>query len=198
MPIHLDHLAVAATDKQHSATFLTTLLGLPEPTAWGPFLSIQLDDGVHLDYAEPGVEFPGQHYALLVTDDVFDAALERIRTDGVPYSAGPGGPTGEINHNHGGRGVYFDDPDGHHFELITQPYGAPVGRSFRGDEVVPERALAPPGLSGARDRSRRPADDVPQSIPCGTPEVGRWPSASGDSERCLVDVSEAGLQLARR
>jgi hypothetical protein len=36
------------------------------------------------------------------------------------------------------------------------------------------------------------------SIPCGTPEVGRWPSASGDSERCQVDVSEAGLQLARR
>jgi hypothetical protein len=33
---------------------------------------------------------------------------------------------------------------------------------------------------------------------CGTPEVGRWPSASGDSERCLVDVSKAGLQLARR
>jgi predicted metal-binding membrane protein len=31
-----------------------------------------------------------------------------------------------------------------------------------------------------------------------TPEVGRWASASGDSERCLVDVSEAGLQLARR
>jgi hypothetical protein len=31
-----------------------------------------------------------------------------------------------------------------------------------------------------------------------TPEVGRWPSASGDSERCLVDESEAGLQLARR
>jgi catechol 2,3-dioxygenase-like lactoylglutathione lyase family enzyme len=120
-PFIFDHLAVA-TDKQRSASFLATLLGLPEPTVWGPFLSIHLDDGVHLDYAEPGVEFPGQHYALLVTDDIFDAALERIRTDGVPYSAGPGGPTGEINHNHGGRGVYFDDPDGHHFALITQPY----------------------------------------------------------------------------
>jgi predicted ester cyclase len=39
---------------------------------------------------------------------------------------------------------------------------------------------------------------VSDAIPCGTPEVGRWASASGDSERCLVDVSEAGLQLARR
>jgi catechol 2,3-dioxygenase-like lactoylglutathione lyase family enzyme len=55
---------------------------------------------------------------------VFDRALERLRAGDVPISAGPGGPAGEINHNHGGRGVYFDDPAGHHFELITQPYGA--------------------------------------------------------------------------
>jgi hypothetical protein len=34
------------------------------------------------------------------------------------------GPEGEINHNHGGRGVYFDDPSGRHFELITKPYGS--------------------------------------------------------------------------
>ncbi|HWG25635.1 MAG TPA: VOC family protein, partial [Actinospica sp.] len=92
--------------------------------ARGPFLSLTLDDGIRLDYAEPGVEFPGQHYALLVSDDVFDRALERIKANGVPYRAGPGHAPGEINTNHGGRGVYFDDPSGHHFELITQPYGA--------------------------------------------------------------------------
>lgn len=55
--------------------------------------------------------------------DVFHHALERIKADGVPYSAGPGHTPGEINHNHGGRGVYFDDSSGHHFELITQRYG---------------------------------------------------------------------------
>jgi hypothetical protein len=52
MPIHFNHLAVAAKDKHDSATFLTSLLGLPEPTSWGPFLSIYLDDGVHLDYVD--------------------------------------------------------------------------------------------------------------------------------------------------
>ena len=41
-----------------------------------------------------------------------------------PAMAGPGHTPNEINTNHGGRGVYFDDPAGHHFELITQPYGA--------------------------------------------------------------------------
>ncbi len=125
MPIHFNHLAVAAKDKQQSATFLANLLGLPEPTAWGPFLSVTLDDRVRLDYAEPGIEFPGQHYALLVSDDVFDRALERIKAQGVEFWADPRMRSpNEINTNHGGRGVYFDDPSGHHFELITQPYGA--------------------------------------------------------------------------
>lgn len=129
MSVQFDHLAVAAEDKLASASFLTSLLGLPEPTSWGPFVSVHLDGGVHFDYAEPGIAFPGQHYALLVSDDVFDYALERIRTGGIAHSAGPGHTPGEINHNHGGRGVYFDDPSGHHFELITQPYGADQQRS---------------------------------------------------------------------
>jgi catechol 2,3-dioxygenase-like lactoylglutathione lyase family enzyme len=122
--VHFNHLAIAAADKHRSATFLTSLLGLPDPTSWGPFVSVHLDDGVHLDYAEPGIEFPGQHYALLVSDEIFDHAVDWITADGIAYWAGPGHTPGEINHNHGGRGVYFDDPSGHHFELITQPYGA--------------------------------------------------------------------------
>jgi catechol 2,3-dioxygenase-like lactoylglutathione lyase family enzyme len=124
MSVRFDHVAVAARDKQRSALFLCNLLGLPEPDSWGPFVSVRLDDGVHLDYAEPGIEFPGQHYALLVTDEVFDHALAAIEQQGLMFSAGPKGPEGEINHNHGGRGVYFDDPSGHHFELITKPYGS--------------------------------------------------------------------------
>jgi catechol 2,3-dioxygenase-like lactoylglutathione lyase family enzyme len=124
MSVHFNHVAVAAENKQRSAAFLASLLGLAEPSSWGPFVSVHLDGGVHLDYAEPGIDFPGQHYALLVSDDVFDRAIDRIRTDGVAFSAGPGTSPGEINYNHGGRGVYFDDPSGHHFELITQPYGA--------------------------------------------------------------------------
>lgn len=57
VPVEFNHLAIAAKDKQQSATFLKNLLGPPEPTSWGPFLSLTLDDGIRLDYAEPGVEF---------------------------------------------------------------------------------------------------------------------------------------------
>jgi hypothetical protein len=45
---------------------------------------------------------------------------------------------------------------------------------------------------------RKDSTSSHKPIPCWTLEVGRWPSASGDSERCLVDVPEAGPQLARR
>jgi hypothetical protein len=31
---------------------------------------------------------------------------------------------GEINHNDGGRGVYFLSPDGHYLEIITRRYGS--------------------------------------------------------------------------
>jgi hypothetical protein len=29
-----------------------------------------------------------------------------------------------FNTNHGGRGVYFQDPAGHNLEVITRPYGS--------------------------------------------------------------------------
>jgi catechol 2,3-dioxygenase-like lactoylglutathione lyase family enzyme len=81
MSVRFDHVAIAVNDRQGSARFLSSLLGLPEPSSWGPFVSVHLDDGVHLDYAEPGIDFPGQHYALLVSDEVFDHALDQLRND---------------------------------------------------------------------------------------------------------------------
>ena len=125
MSVQFDHVAIAANDKVRSATFLSGLLGLPDPVPGGPFLSVHLEGGVHLDYADVPFEFPGQHYALLVSDDVFDRALAGLQADGATYWPDPRmSVEGEINHHHGGRGVYFDDPAGHHFELITAPYGA--------------------------------------------------------------------------
>jgi len=43
----------------------------------------------------------------------------------VPYCADPGRRrVGVINTRDGGRGVYFQDPDGHLLELLTRPYGS--------------------------------------------------------------------------
>ena len=65
-----------------------------------------------------------QHYAFLVDDETFDAISERLKARGVDYYADPGcHRRGEINHNDGGRGTYFADPDGHLMEILTVPYG---------------------------------------------------------------------------
>ena len=123
MSIELNHTIVAARDKQASAGFLAGILGIAAGAPWGPFVPVQLANRVTLDYMTVPEVRP-QHYAFLVSDAEFDAAFARIRDAGLTYYADPGKQQpGEINHRHGGRGVYFDDPDGHFMELLTAPYG---------------------------------------------------------------------------
>ena len=123
MPIELNHIIIPARDKQASAAFLAGILGLPVGQRWGPFIPMRVANGVTLDYADAN-EFHSHHCAFLVSDEEFDAAFGRIRDGGISYWADPAHTKpGQINHLYGGRGVYFDDPDGHNMELITQPYG---------------------------------------------------------------------------
>jgi catechol 2,3-dioxygenase-like lactoylglutathione lyase family enzyme len=52
-------------------------------------------------------------------------AFGRIRERDLAYWADPGrSRRGAINHRDGGRGLYFEDPDGHLLEIITRPYGS--------------------------------------------------------------------------
>jgi catechol 2,3-dioxygenase-like lactoylglutathione lyase family enzyme len=80
---------------------------------------------VSLDFHEADGEIASQHYAFLIGDDDFDEIFGRIRERGLDHWADPfRSQAGEINHNDGGRGVYFEDPDGHLLEIITRPYGS--------------------------------------------------------------------------
>jgi catechol 2,3-dioxygenase-like lactoylglutathione lyase family enzyme len=126
MSIRFDHTIIPARDKQESARFFTEMFGLEAAHEDGFFLSVTLADGAHIDFAEPPVDFPPHHYAFLIDERDFDALLARIEQRGLPHWADPRMARTGINHNHGGRGVYFDDPSGHHLEAITQPYGADV------------------------------------------------------------------------
>ncbi|WP_018599051.1 VOC family protein [Mycobacterium sp. 155] len=126
MAISFNHTIVAAKDRQQSADFFTDLFGLPSAKEFGPFLAVTLNHGVSLDYAQAGPDeaVRPQHYAFLVSEDEFDAIFGRIRDRGLQYWADPRAVRpGEINHNDGGRGVYFEDPSGHRLEIITRPYG---------------------------------------------------------------------------
>ena len=125
MSISLNHTIVWCRDKKLSAHYLTQLFGLAEPHSFGPFLVVDMANGLSLDYHDVDGEISSQHYAFLVTEDEFDAIFGRIQSNGQDYWADPGlNRVGEINHNDGGRGVYFKDPDGHLLEIITRPYGS--------------------------------------------------------------------------
>ncbi len=126
MSVELNHTIVFARDKVKSAAFLAGILGLPVGQQWGPFVPVQVSNGVTLDYAD-AEDIQSQHYAFLLNEDEFDAAFIRIQEADVTYYADPfHRHSGEINHNFGGRGVYFNDPEGHNMELMTTPYDIPA------------------------------------------------------------------------
>jgi catechol 2,3-dioxygenase-like lactoylglutathione lyase family enzyme len=125
MTITLNHTIVWCHDQKVSAGFLTDLFGLPPAVHWGPFEIVEVANGVSLDYHELDGEIPSQHYAFLVSEDEFDAIFGRIVERGLEHWADPAKQrAGAINRDDGGRGVYFDDPDGHFLEIITRPYGS--------------------------------------------------------------------------
>lgn len=123
----LNHLIVWCTDKQRGADHLVGVLGLEPPRDFaGQFLVVDLGNGVSLDYANSsGRTLTPQHLAFLVTEPEFDAIYGRLQERAIDHWADPSKQTpGEINRHDGGRGVYWEDPDGHLLEIITQPYGA--------------------------------------------------------------------------
>ena len=125
MPVQLNHTIVYCRDQQASAAFMSEVFGLPEAPRFGPFLVVEMANGVSLDYMDVDIDIPLQHYAFLVSEDEFDAIFGRVKERDLQYWADPHqNEPGEINHHDGGRGVYFPDPDGHLLEIITRPYGS--------------------------------------------------------------------------
>ncbi|BBC98116.1 MULTISPECIES: VOC family protein [Streptomyces] len=125
MSVDLNHTIVHARDNRESARFFTEIVGLDITGEWGPFVAVALDNGVTLDFATvPEDRITPQHYAFLVSEQEFDAAYARITERGIEHYADPHQKhPGTINHNDGGKGVYFMDPVGHAMELLTVPYG---------------------------------------------------------------------------
>ncbi|HET6856852.1 MAG TPA: VOC family protein [Streptomyces sp.] len=124
MAAELNHTVVLAEDKHASAQFIADILGLKVDAPFGPFVPVDVSNGVTLDYYtnEDG-PIASQHYAFLVPDEEFDTMIGRIEAAGVTYFADPGHTEpGQINRLFGGRGAYFDDPNGHNMEIITRPY----------------------------------------------------------------------------
>jgi extradiol dioxygenase family protein len=126
MPAQLNHTIVHAKDMVTSANFLADILGLPKPKPFGPFMVVDTANGVSLDFiSAEDHEIIVEHYAFLVSEAEFDEIFGRIKDREIDYYAGPARRAkGQINRHDGGRGVYWEDPNGHVLEIITQPYGS--------------------------------------------------------------------------
>jgi catechol 2,3-dioxygenase-like lactoylglutathione lyase family enzyme len=123
--VQLNHTIVWCRDRDRSAAFFVEIFGRPTPAAFGPFLVVELDNGVSLDFHSTDDEIVPQHYAFLVGEDDFDSIFGRVVERNLDHWADPArSRPGAINHRDGGRGVYFPDPDGHFLEIITRPYGS--------------------------------------------------------------------------
>ncbi|MGH9294973.1 MAG: VOC family protein [Acidimicrobiales bacterium] len=124
MAVKLDHTIVPSRDKHASAAFITRVLGLEPPGEFGHFVTVEVANGVSLDYDDAD-EVRSHHYAFLVADDDFEPIFERVKDEEITYYADPGHRrAGELNTRDNGRGFYFSDPDGHNMEVLTRRYGS--------------------------------------------------------------------------
>jgi hypothetical protein len=123
MTVQLNHTIVHVSDKHRAAEELAEILGVEPPTTYGPFRVLMLANGVSLDFADDHGGPVGQHYAFLVGEDEFDQVRMRLVARGLTYWADPFHRREGENDNDGGRGLYWEGPDGHNLEIITVPYG---------------------------------------------------------------------------
>lgn len=122
--MHLDHTIISARDRHRSAAFLAEILGLPPARQLGHFAVVRVGP-TSIDFVDAQAPIAQRHFAFLVSEAEFDAIFARIRAQQLPYWADPGrNRGGQINHWDDGRGLYFDDPDGHLLEILTRPYGS--------------------------------------------------------------------------
>lgn len=125
MRIELDHFIVSSHDKVASARCLAELLGVPwmEAAPLGPFSPVFINEGLTLDFIDTDEHFPVEHYCFRVSEQDFDAVLARLQAAGIPYRADVRGPVDmRISTAFGGRGVYWNVPDGHQWEMLTVSY----------------------------------------------------------------------------
>lgn len=124
MAVELDHFIVSARDKVAAARKLGELLGVPwAASGIGPFAPVYLNDGLTLDFIQTDEPFPVEHFCFRVSDAAFDAILARIRAAGIDYRSTVRGPVDrKVDTQFGGRGVYWNVPEGHQWEMLTVSY----------------------------------------------------------------------------
>jgi catechol 2,3-dioxygenase-like lactoylglutathione lyase family enzyme len=137
MAIQLDHLIVPSKDRVAAARRLGSLLGVAwaEQGSVGPFSPVYVSEELTLDFDQWKDEVPKQHYCFRVSEVEFDVIFARIKEAGIAYRSLPHGPDDyKVNPSFGGKLIYWSEPDGHVWELLTVSYERqPAQPAPRGD-----------------------------------------------------------------
>jgi len=128
MTIQLDHTIVPSHNKMASAKLLAELLGVPwAESGPGPFSPVYVNDGLTLDFIQTDEHFPIYHFCFRVEQEEFDSILERIKAAGIKFRSTVRGPVDmQINTQLGGSSIYWNEPDGHQWEMLTVSYARPA------------------------------------------------------------------------
>lgn len=125
----LDHLIVPSKDQHRSAELLAKLLDVAwEPEAMGMFSAVYVNDSLTIDFGERE-GFDTHHYCFMVTDEEFDAVHRRLQELGVAYRSSPHGPMDMKVNTENGKNLFWPDPDGHNWEILTVSYARPAGQT---------------------------------------------------------------------
>lgn len=124
MAIELDHVIVSARDQRAAAKRLGELLGVRwAESGVGPFSPVYVNEGLTLDFIDDEGPIQVQHFCFRVGESEFDAILARIKAAGIGYRSAVRGPEdSKVNTQYGGRMVYWNEPDGHQWEMLTVSY----------------------------------------------------------------------------
>ena len=124
MTIQLDHVIISARNRDASAKMLADLLGVPcGPASIGPFFAVYINDDLTLDFIETDEPFPVEHFCFRVDDNSFDNILAKIKAAGIAYRSLVHGPVNnQISTDFGGRAIYWNEPEGHQWEILTVSY----------------------------------------------------------------------------
>lgn len=130
MAVKMNHTIAICEDGAAACQFVAEIVGL-ETSVFGMNHRVHASNEVTVDFITMGsagpfsAEIKPQHFAFLVSDEEFDEIFARVSERGLRFWGDPTRQVeGVMNSFDGGRGFFFEDPNGHWLEVFTREYGS--------------------------------------------------------------------------
>jgi catechol 2,3-dioxygenase-like lactoylglutathione lyase family enzyme len=120
MSITIDHVVIPAYDHEASAQFFAQIMGLPYAGPDRHFAPVRVSETFTLAFLH-AEHVASYHLGFHIGEDDFEPIRTRLDAAGVAYGNDPRDTTNRrTDHLFGGQGLFFVDPNGHLFEVMTK------------------------------------------------------------------------------